>query len=226
MNRISHFALPPILLLSVVSQAATQPIDNRANINLYVTPADYTGCNSIDDADLATCQNLTSPPNLGDSYLWVVTSHEDGFPNGIGGIGGIEFGIVWQGLDILTWAMCTGGLQIPQTEPIAWPASGTGNAITWSGGCYVPPVDVAKVGFFTISDGNSGSIAITGDPRLNPPQALYTTCFPEETLHGYCSGNLGFANLAMGTDPLCGDNCGPTPTVEVSWSAIKARFDR
>lgn len=212
--RRSCLVLGALLLMAAPTHAQ---VDETVTLNLYIGAPDYAGCGSFDDAEVALCSNLASPPHPGTSFLWVVVSDTGGWPQGIDAI---QFGVEWAGLQVQGWSLCTGGLQIPQT---GWPASGTGNAMTWAGDCYEPPSEVAKVGYFTIDDGSIGSMLITGDPRLSPPQTLFTYC--NSSLAEICEGNRGGASLMVGTDPICGDNCdGSTPTHETSWSDIKERY--
>ena len=100
-----------------------------------------------------------------------------------------------------------------------WPDTGTGNAVTYTGGCYNPAGSAARVGYLSIGNGNSGFVNLVNDPRID--NALYTDCDATEVT--ICLGNLGDADLSAGTSPTCGDACA-TPTVETSWGQIKALF--
>jgi hypothetical protein len=206
---------------TVTTQSAAQPLDTDVNINLHMTQADYSGCATFDDADFVTCDDLASaPPASVDLFVWAAVSREDVFDDGIGGI---EFGIFY-GDSVLVqgWTLCTGGLEIPMDDPElgTWPASGTGNAMTWFNGCYVPPHEVAKIGFFSLVAFSGGPMQIIPDVRVG--QALYVDC--DGTLFEICEGNLGGATVPDGSTPTCGNHCGVTPVRETSWGQLKSLF--
>jgi len=191
-----------------------QPADPEFNLNLFITPADYSGCGTFVDADHLDCDGLASASRSGAAYVWVVASHEGGAPNGFGGA---EFGIEYVDVDVLSWTFCA-FLEIAQD---GWPASGTGTAMTWDFGCYAPPGEVAKIGYFAVADASVGVMHLTGDPRLGG-QALFSDCSTD--VFDICALNLGSAILSQGTTPVCGDHCGSTPIMESSWSHLKRLY--
>jgi hypothetical protein len=193
-------------------------------LNLHLTEADYAlGCDAFDDAAVGVCENLESDPMPGEAaFLWIVLSYAGGFPDGVGGV---EFGIEFEDIGTGGWALCTGGLEIPSDE---WPASVSGNAITWEDGCYAPVGEVAKVGYFIVTDGATGSMQVIGDPRLVPPEALFADCsvlddgnYPE--VFTILPENLGGAELADGTIPACPEPP-PTPIQTSSWGRVKELY--
>jgi len=196
--------------------ASAQPTDIDANLNVLLTNPSYVGCSDPEfvQIDERVCSEIASGPIAGPAFLWLVTSREGGYD---AGIGGVQLGLTHTLGSGLAWALCTGGSEIP--EP-GWPDSGTGDAATWAGGCYHPAGQVARIGYLGLSLGDVGSIAITGDPRIG--EAVYADCLAE--LFSYCDGNLGRAELAEGTTPLCGDYCEVVPVHDVSWGAIKSLY--
>ena len=216
MRRILLFV--PFLLIPVASQGQTG--DSDFHINLLITETSYSGCSdaTFDWIDAAGCDDLESLPHPGSAFVWVVTSHEEGFP---GGIGGAQFGIEYTA-DVTDWSLCTGGMEITEA---GWPASGTGNAITWPSGCYFPPGRNAKIGFFRLSDGAAGEMTIVQDPRTDTIQ--YSEC-GGNVGHVICPQNVGAADLSVGTFPNCDDftpppayNCVATDSecpIRITWS--------
>ena len=115
---------------------------------LHMAPADYSGCAALPEPGL-TCSDIEI---IGDSsqpqYLFVSTFgfNDTNYPGWGGsadaGIGAVQFGISYDDAAITllgSMVLCTGGAEIPQTDPIAWPAPNTGNAVTWAGACYESP---------------------------------------------------------------------------------------
>ncbi len=190
--------------------------DVDANMNVFITLPSYAGCGdpAFEAIDAGTCADLVSSPSGGPGFLWVVSSREGGYPDGIGGA---QFGLNHDLGGGQSWTLCTGGSEIP--EP-GFPDSGTGNAVTWAGGCYNPAGSAARVGFISVALDAAGSLAVTGDPRIG--EAVYADC--SALLYRICDRNLGGADLASGTNPICGDNCESTPVQETSWGAIKSLF--
>ena len=199
--------------LVVPAIVSAQETDVNANFNIAVTQPSYGGCADpvFDFVDEATCSDLDLGPVAGPAFVWVITSREGGYPLGVGGA---QFGLEH---DLSGgWSLCTGGSEIPED---GWPASGTGNAVTWGGGCYEPVGGNAKIGFVAVNDGDMGSIQVTADPRIG--QSLYADC--DAVLHDVCAENLGggpLADLAV----ICGDNCAGVPTESKSWSEIKSLY--
>ena len=205
-----------LLALLVPVAGFAQELDGDTNVNLLITQPSYTGCADplFDFIDEGNCADLTSDPQPAGAFVWVVYSHLNGWGNGVSGA---QFGIDYDAA-VQAWALCTGGAEIPEA---GWPGAGTGNAVTWVGGCYNPVAGNARVGFFTVgAPSDTGSMAVIPDPRINDTQ--YTDC--DTNLFSTCAQNLGAADLASGTVPLCENNCG-TPVEEKSWGAIKGMFN-
>lgn len=198
------------LVALMVPAIASAQDDADAFINVTVTPPSYGGCDAGAGIDDGGCLDLASAPQE-NGFVFVVASRLGGWDDGIGAI---QFGLDHTLAG--SWALCTGGSEIPEA---GWPASGTGNAATWGGGCYLPAGENALVGFVSVAGPAGGSIQTTGDPRVGA--AIYTSC--SAVPFNFPAGNLGGdADLADGTTPLCEPT--GTPTVEETWSSLKNLF--
>jgi hypothetical protein len=164
------------------------------------------------------------------SIVWVIVG---GVPDGTtfgesGGVGGLQFGIEYsEGTVVSSWTLCSGGSQIPQqNEGGTWPSSGTGNAVTFSGGCKTVTANedgLTKVGYFTIQPRSSpGVIRFTEDPRIG--MALAADC--AATPIRICRESLGVGDLTVGGSGgtnVCGTLCA-VPVREATWGSIKAAY--
>jgi hypothetical protein len=184
----------PIVLTIIPAVGSGYATDPAVHLNFLITEPNYSGCGDPDFAwiDAAGCADLSSAARAGYAFVWVVASRVGGFPDGIGGA---QFGVE-HAASVIGWTLCTGGSEIPED---GWPASGRGNAVTWRYGCHRPSGENAKVGYFLVSDGDAGTMAIIPDPR--PGRALYTDC--RARVLELCGPNLGAVDLALGTTPNC-----------------------
>jgi hypothetical protein len=119
---------------------------------------------------------------------------------------GVQFGVTYDpGVTVTGWTLCSGGLQIPES---GWPASGTGNAVTWPEPHFSgSPDELALVGIFTVAAGSEGEIRLSVDPRIG--QAQFTSAEYEgavSLLNGDL-GKVGVDSLTAGCNP-CADECG------------------
>jgi hypothetical protein len=199
-----------LVALMVPALASAQADDNDSFINVTLTAPSYGGCDAGASIDALNCLELASAP-LDNQFVFVVASHLGGYADGIGGA---QFGLDHTLAG--TWALCTGGSEIPEG---GWPASGTGNAVTWPGGCYAPANENAKIGFVSVGGPAAGSIQVIGDPRVGSAQ--YANCSAVAFVTP--ATNLGGdSDLADGTVPTCEPT--GTPTVEETWSSLKSLF--
>jgi len=193
------------------------PVDPMTSMNLYLAEPDYDGCGTFDEGAHDDCDDLVVAPHPGLTFLWILISREDGYPQGVGGLG---FGIAHSGIGTPGWQNCTGGTQFVSND---WPDSGSGIVIFWQDQCYFPPRENAKIGYFVIEDGASGMFAVIGNPLFNPQVVQWENCDFE--IFDLCEGNLAAVELDSSFGPVCGDNCnGPTPVVETTWSRLKGQF--
>ncbi len=176
-------------------------------------------CSSLSELYGDKCSEYTRGP-LGDAFgaiqVFVLLAREGGFPNGVGGL---QFGIEYdESVRVLGWSQCSGGAEIPSDD---WPASGSGNALTWRQGCHEPMGEVAIAGLLVVEAPLDGELRIIADPRVG--MTLWADCSAE--LAEICPGNGDTFNLDEPAVPICGDQCDDTvPVHEASWSAIKDRF--
>jgi hypothetical protein len=204
-------------------------------LGMHFLPPSYVGCNEPAAADAAlNCTTLD--PNAIDvgafapNFLWLVVT---GVPAGTGagapgGIGGIQFGIEYDPTVVLggPFTLCTGGSAIPQDDlDGTWPASGTGNALTFGGGCKLVtdnPDGVTKLGFIPINPGSSGLIRFIEDPRIGEAQAA--GC--DASIARICRQSMGIGDVTIGGgrgENKCGFLC-PVPVQDASWGSIKSIY--
>jgi hypothetical protein len=185
------------------TESGPPPIDPTpcTFVNLVVTPPSYSGCGDpdYDRLDTLACSDLGSSPLAGPAFVWIVVTDRDGFP---GGIGGIQYGIEYDRVEVTGWSLCTGGSDIPMS---GWPASGSGNASTWSRGCRDMAETTTRIGFLSVASADSGVIEVTGDPRIEG--ATWAECDARE--HLIPEVNLGGGDLSLGLTPVCVSSPGP-----------------
>ena len=172
--------------------------DRDGHLNLLVAAPTYSGCADPQYAwiDSSDCADLTSDAIDDPAVIWVVASRNGDFPGG--GIGSTEFGISYDAVPVTGWTLCTGGSETPTAT---WPDSGEGTTITWPGDCYDPVGTNARIGYFTVSDGDTGTISVTVHPVTTT--ANYIDCSSDT--HELCAANLGSDDLSAGTTPECGN---------------------
>lgn len=185
------------------------------NVNAFVTPADFSaGCAGFSWIDDGDCASLTGPPVTGDAFLWIVASGSDGFdpdnPASPNGVAAIEFGITHD-LDISSWTLCTGGLEIPMQN---WPASGSGNAVTWNG-CYMPGGNNARIGYFYLQDGSTGHLAVRDHVKVGGVNMVDCDAFT----YPICDEQWGSIDLSVGSVPTCVSGGGTEAPSNVSATA-------
>jgi hypothetical protein len=206
-------------------------------LDFHFQPPSYSGCAepTVGDA-LLECDTFdTNYNDFGDftpNFAWAIVANVPARTGSTGGIGGIQFGIQYTAGTSLTWTLCTGGSQVPQSDALGtWPASGTGNAITWGGGCKEVTANedgATIVGFFAINPrpvGVDGTIAFIEDPRTGRAEAA--DCFA--TTIRICRQSLGVGSTrrsgtGSGGVKQCGDPICPTPISETTWGSIKATY--
>lgn len=226
--------LPSIALLAG-SSALAGDNDYPFTINFDFNPPSYSGCTdpAVADGELscATIDNDLNDYSGAPNYAWVMVG---GVPDGTGpgapgGIGGLQFGIMYDASFIVEgWSLCTGGSEIPQTDlGGAWPDSGRGNAVTWAGGCYLVEDNsegVTRVGFFTVNSGSDGMIRITEDPRTQEATAAGCDTMSLRLCRQLLGRGYAFGGgERAGDGQTCGFMCA-VPTRDTSWGALKAIY--
>lgn len=212
----AHGILASLLLLP--THVTAQVLVPQLWVNFHLTEASYSGCSDgrWDEIDGGECPDLDLTGRTGTAFLWIVAGSDDPL---IDGVGGIQVGISHTDAAITGWSLCTGGSEIAGD---GWPASGTGNAVTWADGCYEPVGGhQARVGFLGLDDAETGQFALVNDPRID--QALLADCSTETSL--ICPDNLGhFDATDEYNEPACYVICGDLPVRTGSWGAVKALF--
>jgi hypothetical protein len=202
---------------------------------LHMGAPSYVGCDEPSVADDA--MDCDAVDEVGDDlgspfgqWVWVFAY---GYPNMLDwpasqGIGGCQFGIVYDGTVLVTsWQLCTGGQEIPQNDALGvWPDNQTGNAVIWPGGNYnsTPPEYFAKIGYFTLLPGSMGRMTIMEDPRS---PGFYLFSDGQGGVHPLPDETRSSANVGGPTDPenLGRKSCAEAvPTVSVSWTQIKNMY--
>jgi len=153
------------------------------------------------------------------------------------GLAGIQLGIDYdegetsgQGLLVHSWSSCS-DLEWPDDY---WPASGSGNTITWepSGNCQQDPLVVA--GYFYLTAYSPSLMSIIGFPH-NTGVIKTADCWagessPDQALGLEKVGWISLGGAAKGTDT---DGCNPalepcnqesTPVRSTTWGRIKAKY--
>lgn len=197
-------------------------------LNVHLSQPSYSGCAEafMADANFASCANINVnwldfgafTPN----FAWVMVSNVPADPGT--GVGLVQYGLEYSlSAGVGGFTLCTGGSAIDQA---GWPASGTGTAVTWGGGCYFPnnAKGTTKVGFIAINPGSVGTFKLVGDPRLSPQQAIAADCSAIE--YRICSQALGQAGIGVGSTAgvnTCDFKCF-VPTQEESWGSIKSIY--
>jgi hypothetical protein len=232
---------PPSILIAVLglvaafvgSARATEPV--IVSLDLHLSTGSYSGCPGDLPSGFACSSIVTSIPSLAPSLQvsllagGIVPFERAGE---FGGIGGLQFALDYPAsAGVETWTLCTGGAEVPAG---GWPGAGSGNAVTWAGGCRPETGNAAgieRVGFWTLVPGGAGLIEIAGDPRVNGGAWFYD-CNAE----GYfiCDALLGSADVTPGSNPravTCGGSCaivgtpGNGTTVSASWGQIKSLYE-
>ncbi len=216
-------------------------------LDVHFTAPSYAMCTDAAVADAAlSCETIQ--PNYVTGYevnlMWILV---DGIPDRVGadgGIGGIQFGIDYPpGVILMSWAVCTGGSEIPQGDERTWPEPFTGNAITWAGGCYEPdggPDGMTRVGVFVVPQESVGVVRTLCDPRIGIAQGadcattVRTICsffFGEgDTTPGGTAGvhGCGTSDLHCDGGPYDPpeDTCYPgVPVRATTWGQLKQLYD-
>ncbi len=216
--------MPPIaafVLLALGTGSEARDLDICWMVNVAVTLPSYAGCADPDlvALDELDCVDVPIGASVGPGFVWVVINHLDGFENGIGGA---QFGLSHD-LGFVPWTLCTGGSEIPMD---GWPASGTGNAVVWTDGCYEPPSETARVGFLSVAETSSGEIFVVGDPRIG--DTIFADCNAD--LFSIChssSGGGSLTDLYLACEP-CGKSGYPcydgTPAEATTWGRLRSVF--
>ena len=231
MKRIAMGVVAAATIFAIPAGAQPYPY----NLDMHFQPPSYLGCTEGTVADAVLNCGIINPNAIdvgafAPNFIWMIIS---GVPDGSGpgapgGIGGLQFGIEYDASVVLggSFTLCTGGSEIPQNDAGGtWPASGTGNAVTWSGGCYLVtdnPDGATKIGFLPIAPGSVGLIRFIEDPRIGQAQAA--GC--DAAISRICRQSMGIGDCTIPSgagEAKCGFLC-PVPVQEASWGSIKSIY--
>jgi hypothetical protein len=176
---------------------------------------------SLSSCEVLNPNNIVSP---NPTWAWVVVS---GLADSVGtlnrgGVGRVRFGFVHT-LATYAWSLCTGGSEFPEAS---WPASGTGNDVTWVGDCYhvaANPVGATRIGVLVVPEDATGLIRLALDPRAG--DARFYDC--DGDVAEICSDLLGVGDATVGGvegATACGQSCDVNPIEEASWGRVKAVY--
>ncbi len=234
-------AVALILLLSPLlphSLSADDP--QEYSMMLHLTPPGYAGCSKLPDewlnCDMIEIEGLDVGP-FTPFWAWLLVGGVSPRTSYGGGIGGIMLGIEYEpSIYVVGWNLCTGGSEIQFDY---WPASGSGLAATWEGGCYDVDENVdgmTTIGWLTINPGSRGGMWVTDFPDSS---LIVADCYPNifevcETLRGSCVMHPDDApcdayfdehDIGNPFSPCnpCGGKC-PVPVLESSWGSIKSMY--
>ena len=149
--------------------------------------------------------------------VYIIVAHGDSSA----GVGGVSFGVELGPSTFAGFESCA-DMELPSE---GWPASGTGNQLTWnvdtncqrnSGSDGVKAIIGA---FFVFAYADSDYVKITSNNTVAQPKLSVTDCSGVESEILAPGGMLGFLSL-LGFNP-CLDS---TPVEPSTWSKIKARY--
>jgi len=203
----------------------------QAAVMLHVKPvAQGGGC----AGGPAAPEDILTTGQVGEGYyVYLLAS-----PPSTGGLAGLQFGIAYEGgaytgtgLGLFSWTQCS-SLDFPGT---GWPASGSGNTITWDpvNACQTDPIAVAGL-FYAYAYApatlsivpwpNSGLVKVAD---CDGAELVLDQELSEQQVGWVSMGGAGKAGDDDGCNPAL-EPCGETPiSVEpVTWGAIKARGGR
>lgn len=227
MSRATAIVLTLLFAMGSVSIAFAGATNKPASIAFHITERGQKAiCSSKPVLTASTIvhrvdvgQNCTPD---GSKWVWLlVCNGSDSL-----GIAGVELGIQFGGGIVMnSWTRCT-DLEFAQA---GWPASGTGNALTWvpSINCqnqksepYVPGTVIAIAGAFDVTIYAPDQLMST--PRPVSAQAAVASCAAATTvISGMFPSHLGIAGFcAPGYNPCNA----PTPVRETSWGRIKSFY--
>jgi hypothetical protein len=227
MSRATAIALTLVFCTGGVTLAFAGATNEPASIAFHISePSQKAVCNV---KPVLTAQTIVHRVDVGqnctpDGTKWVwllVCNASDSL-----GIAGMELGIEYgDGIVMNGWTRCT-DLEFPQ---FGWPASGTGNILTWNPGTncqdqmsepYVPGSVIAVAGAFSVTIYAPEQLIST--PRPVSGRAKVADCNAAETdITDYFPSHLGIAGFC---EPGYNPCNAPTPVRETSWGRIKAAY--
>jgi hypothetical protein len=240
MKRALLAASAAIVGLAIASPGLAGEIgDGNPVYALHVAP--HTGatakiCNEPQNPWDLDCASFTVAAPVQQQYdMYLVVAGIDSTIGYKGGSCGVSYNDVsGEGVIILEWHLCA-TLEFKSIAP-AWPASGSGNLITWSS-CqdwtHPDTTTTATVqstlGAFYIYVYSNDSFQITQNTTGAFPQLSWANCAgKEDYLLPSAGGRADFGAGAPGTNGLgcnpCLQAC-PVPTYPTTWGKIKTSYE-
>lgn len=225
------------VVAATLGAGAASAFDNKqAALALHIAPVGPPTCvvPGLRSATLRQQTNVLSIPGVGPYYyMYLVACNASDSTK----VGGIECGIQYNGVVnstgdptapfvVFSWTNC-GSLEFQST---GWPASGGGNAITWTAltcpGTRSEPLVkysvIAVAGYFYVGAYAPTQVYIT--PRPVSGTAAVADCQARtDFISGLIPTHLGSAGFGLvGFNP-CG---APTPVQSSTWSNIKGLYNQ
>lgn len=226
-------AIAPIVLalqVLVVPPSSAGPNAN-AKIVLHSARVDRPQCGN--PAASPPCSGIVAQGDLYPAVHMLYVLVTDG--DATAGLAGVQFGATYndapgQGVDVFIWTLCA-TLQFPED---GWPASGTGNLVTWDpvhrcqrmepGGAGTGVT--AQVGFFYCAAYSADTLRIVPRPVDGAAKVASCAAFEDVVESAEVRPNpshLGFAAFSPGGTAQGYNPCGlVTPVRSATWGRIKA----
>lgn len=187
-----------------------------------------------------SCQNVLNRGNLYPTLYFANLLVMDG--DAVGGISGLQCGIQYnaapgQGVDVFGWTLCA-TLEFASAGPNGpWPASGSGNLITWDASTKCQRTEpggpgtgvVANAGYFYCASYTPDQIQVI--PRPVDGVAKVADCASNEFVIGGVGfpvgppSHLGACAFSANGVTTAYNPCGqPTPVEPTTWSNVKGLY--
>jgi len=203
--------------------------EHPAAILLHVVPATgHITCDGLSSLDSVITSQSPSPDDSHHSIVYMIAT-----PNlSSGAICGVQAGIAYEatrdghpGLEVLSWHLCS-DMEFAADD---WPASGSGNTMTWADQRY--STDVNVVGYFEVIAHGASTMSVipwpvTGVAKIaNCSSREYTLEIPPDRLGWVSWGGAGFGLDTNGCNPIL-DPCaiGPVATKALTWGRLKSMY--
>lgn len=226
---VAAMAALTVVVLAVPAMAAAPVPGPKIAVHIipHVASKGYSFCDGVAESTATACSNFVTQGALRTPYdLFICVAQGDSL-----GVSGATFGILYDdvtgsGVDFIgEFHLCASGLQFPSAT---WPASGSGNVITWNtetqcGTTRVPPDGVeGTVGGFYIYTYSDDRFQITKHTKLQAPVLQTANCNGvQENRPDAAAGWVGFGTM-NGCNP-CIVDCA-TPAQPTTWGRIKSQY--
>jgi hypothetical protein len=208
-----------VLLAVFPAVAAAQPGAVMLHVAPYQTTTDPCSLAPTSAGDIVTEGQAGEG---GDYFVYIL-----GTSNSSLGVAGIRTGIEYsatgkggKGMVVHDWTACS-FLYFPSGT---WPASGSGNTMTWDTE-HCPHTNLVAGGYFYVTAYSPSTMAVVGYPNTGQVQVAdcQVNILDAAPLNPV---RLGWVALETtgGCNPLTGPCDKPAPAEPATWGAIKAKF--